>query len=538
MYHILAFTLLALAAGLTQTVQCYMQQPTMLGRLRSEFSQEEKEDFLKNQSTKLADLDRDADEFNRWVEREGLLTYYKRVLDMYNDNQKIEKEYTEYMLAASKAPASKTAALTPPAGYRLPQHRHTFAPLSEVLDKLDKINDTLSSDFFHGPNIPGITSKKIDELRDRVKEYESKYLRPSDRDVREFAAPPDMVAKVENIKNTLESTENALENVRTGLMNYLVEMGISDAENSGLREHPNDMKDMAEAVEEHLQQLANLPVAQELKKTMYARYSSTPNLNQNPFLMPLTPTTTFLGATLDTLPQTVAEHTAALMAENQFIRDKAVPKRDVIDAATPTEPTIYFIETFIPPDITSMMQNSNVHEYMFKGYLGYWLQQIINQVFELRLSGATILTARLTFKKLAEAARTQMLAPLLINFPDLAAIPIVADCTNQTVSLSAIKQALTSGFADLATTGAALTAQLTAFQKDPAVIKQIKAATDQVPEVLQTEEGITLRKTLLVLSLLAACAQNNTNWGPSTYTNDLCGPIPTVLFPTPVETAV
>jgi|GEM_PF-5080626 len=519
------------------------QQPGMLGRLRNEATQGEKEDFLKQQSTKLADLDRDTDEFNRWVESEGLLTYYKRVLDTYNENKTIEKEYTDYMVAAAKQSPSKTKPLTPPAGYRLPAYRHMFVPLSEVLDKLDKINDTLSSEFFHMPSLPGVKAKKIDELRDRIKEYESKYLRPSDRDVREFAAPPDMVAKVESIKNVLESTENTLENVRTGLMNYLVMMGISDAEHSALRENPNDMKDMAKKVEDQLKELTKLPVATELQKIIYARYSSTPNLNQNPFLLPITATTTFLGAPLEKLNATINEHTAALMAANQFIRGKAVPQKDLIETITPKEPAVYFIESFIPPDINSMMQNSNVHEYMFKGYLGYWLQQIINQMFELKLSGSKVVASRMTLKELANAAQNSMIAPLLIQFPDLKTIPLITDCTAPTISLPALKQALSTGFTEPAEKGAALLQQLESFIKNPDTSKKINEMRELPTEIFYTTEGILFRKTLLVISLLAACALANPDaktisWTPESYTTDICGQVPLSLFPTPQESII
>jgi hypothetical protein len=380
-------------------------------------------------------------------------------------------------------------------------------------------------------------AKKIDELRDRIKEYESKYLRPSDRDVREFAAPPDMVAKVENIKNTLETTENTLENVRTGLMNYLVIMGISDAEDSELRQNPNDMKDMVQSIEEHLKKLAQLPLAQELQKLMYARYSSAPHINHNPFALPLTPTTTFLGVPLEKLTAAISEHISALMAENQFIREKAVPQKDMIETVTPKDPAVYFIESFIPPDISSMMQNSTVHEYMFKGYLGYWLQQIINQMFELTLSGHTIISSRLTLKTLAESAYKTMISPLLLHFPDLAAIPLIADCTTQTVSLPAILKALEAGFASPEEQGALLTTQRAAFEGNEQARKQIQTMLEQNPEVLLTAEGSLLRKTLMVIALLAACAQKSPTWGPDTYTKDLCGPVPPALFPTPVESA-
>jgi hypothetical protein len=513
------------------------QQPGMLGRLRNEATQGEKEDFLKQQTTKLADLDRDTDEFNRWVESEGLLTYYKRVLDTYNENKTIEKEYTDYMVAAAKQSPSKTKPLTPPAGYRLPAYRHTFAPLSEVLDKLDKINDTLSSEFFNAPSLPGVKAKKIDELRDRIKEYESKYLRPSDRDVREFAAPPDMVAKVESIKNILESTENTLENVRTGLMNYLVIMGVSDAEHSELRENPNDMKDMAKNVEEHLKELAQLSMAKELQKVMYARYSSTPNLIQNPFLMPITSTATFLGVPLEKLNTTINEHTAALMAANEFIREKAVPQKNLIETATPKDPAVYFIESFIPPDISSMMQNSNVHEYMFKGYLGYWLQHIINQMFELKLSGSKVVTSRLTLKELADGARSSMIDPLLIQFPDLKAIPLITDCSAPTISLSALKQALSTGFTDPAEKGTALAEQFNSFIRNPETIKKIQEIRELSPEIFLTTEGLLFRKTLLVISLIAACAQNK-QLTPEFYTTDICGQVPLSLFPTPQESII
>ncbi len=537
LYNLLSFFLLSIHSLTAMMMNPYgMQQPTGLGgALSMSMQMNSTKEAFKEQQKGAQSIDSTIDKFKRWLIQENILTGYKDLVQRYEANLKRETNYAEYMNAPT-APGMIKA----PAGYRLPENRTILPPLGEVMKKYNELTEILD---IHQSAATAITKKfsevrRISELTDMINDYRGKYL----NNMRVGAASPEIVKQVAASDALVTNLETQVSQVREGFTNYLTDIGgiTQDA----LSDDKNDLKDMADAVEEILAKEVsgkkfddNATLGDTLRSFIAARYNNPIDDAHNPFLTPLKTTADkILGIPAKELQEAMANYREELLTAAQKIRDRAVPKTAVIG-----KPDVYFDPTMIPPDITTMETTNKPHRYAFPGYLGYWLQQIIDHLHEIRLLGADVIDARVKFLDFNDKLTNECLMPATIYYPDLATEPIMKDVTVNTINLDSIQNILQANPNNLAQlidlTTKTYKGVTDAHQK---IIDRIK---DKTPDILSftsdahpngVPELAKLRRTMLIIAMLAAYAQQK-EFSPETYTSDLFGDIqdPNTLFPQP-----
>lgn len=538
-YNLLPLFLLSIHSLTAMMMNPYgMQQPTGLGgALSMSMQQHNTKEAFKEQRKGAQDIDSAVDKFKRWLIQENILTGYKDLMERYQANVKRENNYVAYMKASAANGMIKA-----PAGYRLPENRGILPPLGEVMKKYNEVTEILD---IHKSVAAAVTNKfsevrHISELTDMINDYRGKYL----DNIRVGQAPPEIVKQVAASDALVTNLETQVSQVRDGFSNYLTDIGgiTQDA----LSDDKNDLKDMADAVEEILAKETsgkqfddNTTLGDTLSSFIAARYNNLIDDQHNPFTMPLKTTSDkVIGIPAKELQEAMANYREELLTAAKKIRDRAVPKTAVIG-----KPDVYFDPTMIPPDIATMETTNKPHRYAFPGYLGYWLQHIINHLHEIKLLGADIIDARVKLLDFSDKLFNECLMPVTMYYPDLAHEPIMKDVTVNTINLDSIQNILQANpnnlpqLLDLATK--TYKAAVTANQK---TIDRIK---DKAPEVLtftsdKYPNGVTelakLRRTMLLIAMLAAYAQQQ-EFAPDTYTSDLFGDIqdPNTLFPQPTD---
>ncbi len=490
------------------------QRPGLLGALTAQ----DPAKTAKEQNASIANLKEEVNKFTEWLNKTGILEMYTRIKDDYNSNADIEKRYGDAMRSTS------TASIKPPAGYRLPKHRYHFTPLSDVLEKYALVIDVLDEgkrlENTVARNI--VDAKRLVELRDWLRDHEKKYLLTTGDE--------------QAVANSIKALSTEINNARSGIELYLDMMGLSLEE---LKDNPNDLKDMAQDVEGLLKTLNENELAKALETLVVQRYSGNADAKTNPFTFPLDDATItdFAGIPFEQLSDKIIEYRQLLFSLDMNIRNQAMQKSNVGTDLTPLAPKKYFAENFVPPSLDQMQNSTLVHEYMFDGYLGYWLQTIVNKLHELKLAGTEIIITRLKLKDIAQDIHTQYLGMLLsMASPAVQNMPIMINHAHDEIAIAPLKQesfltaqTFTKKYAtDFANDMQKIKSTLSSLQKTTPLVFSLHTADTAQPVV---KEIILLRRTLLLTSLFNALLTEQP-FSPATYTTDVMETIPAYVWPT------
>ncbi|MDQ5890429.1 MAG: hypothetical protein QG604_303 [Candidatus Dependentiae bacterium] len=518
------------------------QQPTgVFGALAARHDLENRKDARQGQSEGIANIEKEVHRFTLWLGEEKILDLYKDTCAQYNANLAIESNYVKYIQTASTSSLVRA-----PAGYRLAEYRPIFPKLSDIMDKYEKIQSILATHKELGAStlMYKLTScKRIVELVDLITDYEGKYIVP--RDPRDIPAGPDIKARLEKQKALVDNAQAKISTIRDGLSLYLSVMGIAQ---DGLADDLHDLRDMAKDVEDILDSEevtgkkldGGRSFGEQIANLISDRYATGPDPKLNPFLMPIAgPSDRFIGVPLSDLKQEIIVYRSSLLTAAEKIRKKAVPKESILDKTTPTKPNEYFNEGMIPPAMDRLENGTMVHRAMAPGYLGYWLQRIVDRLHEITLLGTDIIDGRLQLLNIQKKLNDGCLTTCTTLFNTLTNEAIIKDCTATNINIAHITAALQEneeGIADVQkATGqtcqsilGSATKTLTTLQKDVPLLFSVRI--DKTPDARPVIELYKLRRTLLILSLLNALA-NKKPFSPSTYTSDVFGAVPASLFP-------
>jgi len=510
-----------------------MQQPTSFGgALSASLTAHNTKEAFKDQQEGAQEIDSAVDKFKRWLTQENILSYYEDLRKTYQDVLKREAAYVAY--AKTPPPSSMILA---PAGYRLPENRTILPSLGSVMKKYKEINEILG---IHGSFASTIVSKitetrRIADLTNKIADWRGKYM----NNIRVGQAPPEVIKQVDKNDAIVTGLQAQLETVRSGITLYLTTMGIAK---DAITDDRNDLEDMAEAVEEILANEtggkkldSGVMLGQALCDFVATRYTASLDDQHNPFTMPLIGTSQkIIGVPVQELETTLRDYRQELLTAAQKIRDRALPKNSAVGS-----PDVYINPTMIPPDIEQIEDAPQPHRYMYPGYLGYWLQQIVDHLHEITLMGADIISARLFLATFAGKLKNECLTAATLLFPDLASEPIINDITVSTINPDALVAAIQSApenndaLLELVTTK--YQELITSNQKTVTRIREknpmvLLFASDTYPNGVP--ELFKLRRTMLVIALLKSIAQKQP-FGPDTYTSDLFGELqdPETLFP-------
>jgi len=501
------------------------QQPGFMGSMNANAEAKKAKDFKKEQTGQIDDITQEVLKFTQWLDTTGLLEYYDHLKDDYNANKDIENRYADYIKSPGPASGIKV-----PAGYRLPKFRYSFTPLSEVMDKYLKIMDILD-DSKRPENSAARTivdARRIVELTDWCRDYAKKY--------NDDTASYDVKNALEKALAEIKTIRDRIDNVRASLELYLDFMGISLDE---LRKNPNDLKDMAQDVEGLIKDLMKDDEIKGIQSLVVQRYSNTYDPASSPFMFPLNdPTkTSYAGISLSEFIEKIPAIRQRLFALDSNIRGQAMQSGNIGTDLTPLSAKHYFTEKFVPPSLEEMQASSQVHEYMYDGYLGYWLQNIVNVFHEMKLAGLDIIDTRLKLAAITTKLNNDYLGILISIAPaEIQNMPIFTELTSNSIDVAALKQ---TSFLSVATFKEKFTAD---YAKDIAETKKqsalLQKATPLVfslyqadpPATILVPEVLALRRIML-LNSLAYALTNNQLFSPKNYREDALGIMPPCVWP-------
>jgi hypothetical protein len=507
------------------------RQQGFMGQMNANADARKAKDFKKEQTGQIDDITQEVLKFTQWLDTTGLLEYYDHLKDDYNANNDIEKRYADYIKGAGPASGIKV-----PAGYRLPKFRYNITPLSEVMHKYLKVMDILD-DTKRPENIAArsiVDARRIVELTDWCRDYAKKY--------NDDTASFDVKIALDKALTDIKVIRDRVDNVRASLELYLDAMGISLDE---LRKNPNDLKDMASDVEGLIKDLMRDEEIKGIQSLVVQRYSNTYDTATNPFIFPLNdPTkTSYAGISLSDLIEKMPTIRERLFALDSNIRSQAMQSGNIGTDLTPLSPKHYFVEKFVPPSLNEMQASSLIHEYMYDGYLGYWLQNIVNILHEIKLAGLDIMETRLKLAAITTKLNNDYLGILTsVAPPEIQNMPIFTDLTADSLDLAALKE---TSFISVATFKQKFAAD---YAKDITEVKKqitlLQKATPLVFSLYQTDppatilvpEVLALRRIML-LDSLAYALTNNQPFSPKSYREDVLGDLPACVWPALTSTA-
>ena len=492
-------------------------------------------DFNKEQSKKLADLEEKFENFKREIGTDGVLSACSNLLDKAKETAAIEGKYATYM-AQNDATLLKT-----PAGFRLPNYRPKLEKLSSFLKTFLSIKDVLDEKTDLDDKILKflIPPKTVAHMRKLIAQYKSKYLEPTQPGYQ--PASPQEQMQLAKIENELDALEADVNKVRDGLRTYGTAIGL-DIED--LNKNAEDMKDMAKNAEDILEELDKNPLAIKLQQRVVELFSGPADAKTNPFTLSLNDGDTVLDIDVASFSEECATYKKALLDADKKIRSIATNDSTLRTALTTADAHNYFAANMVPPPIEQILTVSNGNTYAYPGYLGFWIQQIVDKLNEIKLAGVPIINARIACLELISSCKANYLLPLAAICPDIEMLPIIKAPDTASLSLTALKKALAAPITSSATEKMSTlftktleeqkkkwAARIADLKKDTLMqeVFLYKAEPSQITPGVR--ELISFRKTLLLLSLLESLFSHQP-FSPKTYTSDLVGPVGFDLFPT------
>lgn len=540
---LLFITLITLHAPLYPAA---VPKPGLLAMAGRAMDRNDLEDFLKKQQSVIQDIEDSFKEFKSWLDSSGILQYYEELKKSYNANTSVEDKYDAYVRGNSP--------LKTPAGYRLAQYHPNLPKLSKVLDQYCTIADILVDDRRTTQILAKktVNAKRIVELRKWLKDYQSKYLHPSDVKYLSATAPADVQQLSTRLENDIDNAEQQVQRLRDGFESYCTMMGIdvdklrNKDDNGSVADSAKDMQKMAERVEGYLSALKEEDFAKALEKQTLALFSGKVDDQENPFVMNITTESNYLGCSMSTLADSLTKFTQKLITTDKMVRDAAL-NRGLIDQTTGAATgQSYFLDSAIPPEMDQLRNYTLGHQYCFDGYFGYWLQTILDKYSEITLCGADLVAKRYALlcraKELSDAylnktklstvsddLRTQQILfdPTAPNVNKAAIATALTKAITSTVVNNAIVTPITQEYAAKLAAGSPFTMALQTLRQNAPLLFSVCGKSNTIPGV---SEVFLLRRTMLVISLLGAVA-TGTPFGPTTYTTDAFGVVPSTLFP-------
>jgi len=517
-------------------------RPGLLSMANGALNRSEFEDFLKKQQSVIQEIEDSFKEFKSWLDSSGILQYYEELKKGYNANSAIEDKYDDYIRGSSS--------IKTPCGYRLPRFQQNLPKLSKVLDQYCAIADILLDDRRTLQMLAKgrVNPKRIIELRKWLKEYQSKYLRPTDTKYLTAVASPEIQQLSTRLENDIDAAEQQIHRLRDGFESYLGMMGIDIdlLRKEDELESAKEMQKMAARVEEYLEGIEDDAFAKALEKQMSALFSGKVEDRENPFTMPITTESSYLGCAMDVLADTLSTFMQKLVTTEKMIRDAALNKNLVAAATGISSGKPYFVESATPPEMEQLRNYSLGHQYCFEGYFGYWLQAILNKYSEITLSGADTVAKRYTLLCRANELRQAYLnkTKLTTVSDDLGKQQILFDPTAPSVNKAAIVAAfskaltpsivnnsiatpITQEYAAKMAADSTFVLALQTLKQNAPLLFTVCGKSNVIPGVA---EVFLLRRTMLVISLLGALS-TGAPFGPATYTTDIFGAVPPALFP-------
>lgn len=500
------------------------QRPGMMNMMNNNMNNANNASFKKEQNGQIDDITQEILKFTQWLDTTGLLEYYDHLKDDYNANKDIENKYSDYIKSTN------TSIIKAPAGYRLPKYRYAFTPLSEVLNKYSQVMDILD-DGKRAANAAArsiVDARRIVELTDWIRDYAKKY--------NDETASFDIKASIDKAQADVKVVRNRIDNVRASLELYLDQMGISLDE---LRKNPNDMKDMAQDVEKLIKELNEDPLVINIQKRVVQQYSGTFDPANTPFVFPLNdPTkTTFVDLSFEEINEKVTDLRIRLFSLDSNIRGQAMQTGNIGTDLTPLAPKQYFTDRYIPPSLDEMQNSTLVHEYMFDGYLGYWLQNIVNVLHEIKLAGLDIMINRLALKNIATTIDANYLSILTSMAPAaVQTMPIITDHTADEIDILTLKTTefiskdtfVTKYKNDYTPEMQEVKKKIVLLQKATPLIFSLY---EQGPPLrIAVPEVLNLHRTLLLTSLAHALCTGQL-FSPATYKESPLGLVPASIWP-------
>jgi|GEM_PF-4896489 len=487
---------------------------------------------LHDQNAGIAKINKAINNFQLWLNSTSILTYYATLVNTYNNNLAIEQKFVTYMQNTA------ASSIKPPAGYRLPAYRQIYTPCSEVLSKSAQLSSILSTrrdaidrmemKLFGMGSFP---PQRISELQAMISDYQSDDMNPS-RVINGGLLPQANSAiqnQVTTATTTLGNWEAVLVQTQNGLKAYIQLMGLSIDQ---LTNNPNDMFAAVQTIEDDLLEVApttlgspssTQSLAQAIQTFIVARYSGSADDAHNPYTVPLTEAQ-YITIPYDSIDKTVTEYRQKLISVDTKIRNLLAP---------------YCSPGAMPPSIDQMLASSGLSPYMFRSYMGYWIQQVANQLQELALAGFDIVSYRYQLAQKTHYLWNTYVTPIFAIDNDFSTIDILQNATSPTAAIAALQTAVSNVMPG--TLDSCIAAIQKQFPKDIEGCRLLVGHIQQgqpsmltfhakTATVAGVAEVVAFRRTQMVISMLGALFANK-KFTQSTYKTDAFGPVPEALFP-------